>query len=110
MSVLSVVKVRTDAGKSSEILTEATDVLRDESVTQAGFLAGEILVSHDRKTIVITTEWTDLHAWSRSRYDTRVGKMLEDCLAASSQIEFEIYDRHARLSLSADLGARDAGG
>ena len=69
---------------------------------QHGFLAGEIFVSHDRKTIVILTEWTDLHAWSKSRYDVRVGKMLEDCVAASSEIEFEIYDRHARFLASSN--------
>jgi heme-degrading monooxygenase HmoA len=98
MSVLSVVKVRIEAKKTAAILAEAADTLRTESTTQPGFLAGEVLVSQDKKTVVIITEWADLHMWSRSRYDVRIGKMLEDCLAASSQIEFEIYDRHTRFS------------
>lgn len=104
MSVLSVVKVRMEADKTAAILEEAAATLRGESTTQPGFLVGEILVSHDKKTVVIITEWTDLHTWSRSRYDVRVGKMLEDCLAVSSQIEFEIYNRHARLSIDKDVG------
>jgi quinol monooxygenase YgiN len=95
VSVVSVVKLRLDPGDAARILSEAAGVLQGESATQLGFLAAEIFVSHDRKTIVILTEWTDLHAWSKSRYDVRVGKMLEDCVAASSEIEFEIYDRHA---------------
>ncbi len=104
VSVLSVVKLRLDPGDTASILSEAADVLQGESKTQYGFLAGEILVSHDRKTVVILTEWTDLHTWSQSRYDVRVGKMLEDCLAASSEIEFEIYDRHARFLASNNAG------
>ena len=107
VSVLSVVKLRLDPGDTASILSEAADALQGESKTQYGFLAGEILVSHDRKTVVILTEWTDLHTWGQSRYDVRVGKMLEDCLAASSEIEFEIYDRHARFSASNNAGLVD---
>lgn len=103
MSILSVVKLRLDPGDAARILSEAAGVLQGESTTQPGFLAGEILVSHDRKTVVILTEWKDVHAWGKSRYDVRVGKMLEDCLAASSEIEFEIYDRHSRFSLSTNI-------
>lgn len=102
MSVLSVVKLRLDPEDAARILSEAAGVLQAESTTQLGFLAGEILVSHDRRIVVIFTEWTDLHTWGTSRYDVRVGKMLEDCLAASSEIEFEIYDRHARFLASSD--------
>ena len=108
MSILSVVKLRIDPSKVPAIVAEANDVLREESKTQAGFIAGEILVSRNRKTIVIMTEWVDSHAWSRSRYDVRVGKMLEDCLNASDAIEFEIYDRHARFPLGKDALADDA--
>lgn len=96
MSVLSVVKVWIEATAASDLLEEATDVLHRESQTQAGFISGDILVSTDSGKIVILTEWTDGHAWAHSRYDARVGKMLEDCLSASSEIEFEVYDRHAR--------------
>jgi len=96
MSVLSVVKVWGDPAIAADLLEEAATVLDYESKTQAGFIAGEILVSHNGTKIVILTEWTDGHLWSQSRYDARVGKMLEDCVTASTEIEFEVYDRHAR--------------
>lgn len=96
MSVLGVVKVWLEPTAAPDILDEASHVLDEESRRQAGFIAGEILVSTDSTKVVILTEWTDRHAWSQSRYDARVGKMLEDCLIASTQIEFEVYDRHAR--------------
>lgn len=96
MSIVSVVKLRIQPSDTPNILSEASDVLQQESSELLGFVAGEVLVSTDRKTIVILTEWVDGRAWSRSRYDARVGKMLEDCLAASPEIEFEIYDRHAK--------------
>ena len=96
MSVLSVVKVWNDPAIVANLLEEASTVLDHESRTQAGFIAGEILLSHDGTKIVVLTEWTDAHSWSQSRYDARVGKMLEDCLTSSTEIEFEIYDRHAR--------------
>lgn len=96
MSVLSVVKVWLEPTAAPKILDEASHVLDEESKTRAGFIAGEILVSSDSTKVVILTEWTDPHAWSQSRYDGRVGKMLEDCLIASTKIEFEVYDRHAR--------------
>ena len=107
MSVLSVVKVRIHPSKTAAILSEAFDVLQRESKELSGFLAGEILVSVDKKIVVILTEWVDSHAWSRSRYDGRVGKMLENCLAASPEIEFEIYDRHAKFS-AAEKAAEDS--
>jgi|SRR6185312_7275645 len=96
MSVLSVVKVWNDPSIVADLLEEASKVLDHESKTQAGFIAGEILISRDGTKLVIFTEWTDAHSWSQSRYDARVGKMLEDCLTSSTEIEFEVYGRHAR--------------
>jgi quinol monooxygenase YgiN len=97
MSVLSVVKIRVEAGVADAILRDVAETLTSESTTQAGFLAGEIFISRDKKTVAIVTEWTDVHAWSRSRYDARVGKTLEAFLTGRPQIEFEIYDRYARV-------------
>lgn len=96
MSVLSVVKVWIEPAAAPSLLEQAAEALHGESQTQAGFIAGEIFVSLDSKKIVILTEWIDSHAWSQSRYDARVGKMLADCLSAASEIEFEVYDRYSR--------------
>ncbi len=96
--MLSVVKLRVDPADAPAVLGEAAAVLGGESKDRPGFLAGDILVSHDRKTIVILTEWVDRHAWSQSRYHSEVGEMLEHALAASHAIEFEVYDRHARFA------------
>lgn len=96
MSVLSVVKVWNDPSIVADLLEEASTVLDHESKTQAGFIAGEVLISRDGTKLVILTEWTDAHSWSQSRYDARVGKMLEECLTSSTEIEFEVYGRHAR--------------
>ncbi len=96
--VVAVIKLTIDAIDAPEILAEGMDVLAAESRDLPGFLAAEILVSQDSKTIVILTEWSDHHTWSQSRYDARVGKMIELCYLKSTMLQFEIYARRARFS------------
>jgi quinol monooxygenase YgiN len=96
--VISVVKVRVETGDAKALLAEAAGVLQLEATNMPGFLTGEILLSVHRNVFVIRTEWTDIHAWSRSRYDARVGAMLEHCEAASKELEFEVYARHASVA------------
>jgi quinol monooxygenase YgiN len=96
--VVGVIKLKVHATDAPEILAEAIDVLAGESRDLPGFLAAEILVSVDDKTIVILTEWSDHHAWSQSRYDARVGKMIEHCYLKSTMLEFELYTRRAKFS------------
>ncbi len=91
--VIGVIKVKIDPLDAPELLAEAIEVLDAESKDVQGFLSAQILVSVDDKTIVILTEWSDHHAWSQSRYDARVGKMVEHCNAKSTTIEFELYTR-----------------
>ncbi|MEO6835216.1 MAG: hypothetical protein ABI231_04840 [Candidatus Tumulicola sp.] len=91
--VIGVIKVRIDAADAPELVAQAVDVLAEESRDLAGFQAAQILVSVDNKTMVVLTEWIDHHAWSQSRYDARVGKMMEQCLLKSTAIEFELYTR-----------------
>ncbi len=94
--VIGVIKVKVDAIDTPDILSEAIDVLDSESRHLQGLLAAQILVSVDNKTVVILTEWSDRHAWSQSRYDVRVGKMMELCHAKSTTMEFEIYTRRGQ--------------
>ncbi len=91
--VIGVIKVKIDAIDAPELLAESLDVLGAESRELPGFLAAQVLLSIDSKTMVILTEWSDHHAWSQSRYDDRVGKMVENCNAKSTTIEFELYTR-----------------
>ncbi|MDQ2680381.1 MAG: hypothetical protein M3Y21_05080 [Candidatus Eremiobacteraeota bacterium] len=100
--VIGVVKIRIEAIDSPELLGEAITVLDAESRGLQGFLAAQILVSVDNKTMVILTEWSDHHAWSGSRYDVGVGKMLERCHAKSTSIEFELYTRRAEFTGTSD--------
>ncbi len=91
--VIGVVKVTIDALDAPELLSEAIEVLTAESRQLPGFLTAQILLGVDNKTMVIITEWIDHHAWGQSRYDVRVGKMIEHCNARSTTIEFELYTR-----------------
>jgi hypothetical protein len=94
--VVSVITVLLTATHSPEILKQAIEMLRGESNDIAGFITGEILLNGDAKKLAIVTEWCDSHAWSVSRYDARVGSMLEVCLANSTVLDFELYRRRAR--------------
>ncbi len=96
--VIGVIKVKIDPLDAPELLAEAIEVLDEESKHLQGFLSAQILVSVDDKTIVILTEWSNHHAWSQSRYDTRVGKMIEHCNAKSTTIEFDLYTRRGKFS------------
>ncbi|MEO9170907.1 MAG: hypothetical protein ABI282_11865 [Candidatus Baltobacteraceae bacterium] len=91
--VIGVVKIKIAAIDAPQLLAEAIEVLGSESRVLQGFVAAQILVSVDNKTMVILTEWSDHHMWAQSRYDARVGKMLEHCSARSTTIEFELYSR-----------------
>jgi len=96
--VIGVIKIKVEASDVGELLAEGTDVLSAESRDLQGFLAAQILVSVDNKTIVVLTEWSDRHAWSQSRYDVRVGEMTERLYIKSTIIEFETYTRRANFT------------
>ena len=100
--VVAVVKVKIDSIDAPELLAEALEVLGAESRQLYGFLAAQILVGVDNKTMVIITEWRDHHAWGQSRYDTRVGTMIEHCHARSTTIEFELYTRRGEFLKATD--------
>lgn len=106
--VVSIITVRVEIGNARALLDEAFDVLQLESRNMPGFLGGELLVSLDLKTLVIRTEWSDTHAWSKSRYDGRVGMMLEHCSAVTKALDVEVYLRHAAFSSSLDAIRVDA--
>lgn len=104
-AVISVVTAHLKTAHSHEVIDEAVEVLRGEAEGMPGFLAGHVLVSIDAKKLVIVTEWRDSHAWSASRYDKRVGKMLEDCLSNSIVLDFELYRGKAHfIGLKAGAG------
>ncbi len=93
--VIGVIKITVDAGDVAELIAEGTAVLAAEPEDLPGFLAAQILLSVDNKTIVVLTEWTDHHAWSQSRYDARIGDMTERFYIKAATIEFETYYRRA---------------
>lgn len=105
--VISVVTAHLETEHLQKIVDEVTDVLRGESADMPGFIAGHVLVSLDERTLTIVTEWRDSHLWSQSRYDTRVGQMLEHCLINSSALDFELYQRKAHFVV-AEAPAPDA--
>jgi heme-degrading monooxygenase HmoA len=92
--VVSVIKIKIDSIEAPDLLAEASEVLATEAKDLLGFLAAQLLLSLDNKTMVILTEWSDSHAWAQSRYDLRVGKLIEHCLVKSTAIEFELYTRY----------------
>lgn len=95
-AVISVITILLSETHSPELLEQAIEVLRGECNDIAGFITGEVLLSQDAQKLAIVTEWSSSHAWSASRYDVRVGNMLEVCLANSSVLDFELYHRKAR--------------
>ena len=96
MAVLAVAKARIDPEKADAVLREAGDLLRTW-MPSPGFISVELLISEDRKTVAVLCEWSDLDTWSRSRYDSHVGKTLEDFVTAGGKLEFEVYERYARI-------------
>lgn len=103
--VVSVITILLSETHSPELLEQAIEVLRGECNDIAGFISGEVLLSQDAKTLAIVTEWSSSHAWSLSRYDVRVGNMLEAFLMNSTVLDFELYHRKARFSAT---GGRNA--
>lgn len=104
-TVVSVITILLSEPHSPKLTEQAIEVLRGECNDIAGFISGEVLLSRDIKKLAIVTEWSDSHAWSLSRYDVRVGNMLEVCLANATVLDFELYHRKARFSADSSNGA-----
>jgi hypothetical protein len=96
--VIGVIKMRTSAAEEPSLLEEINAIFVVERASIDGFLAAQVLQSVDGKTIVIMTEWVDRHAWARSRYDMRIGRLIEHCLVKSATIEFELYVRRGEIA------------
>jgi hypothetical protein len=122
VSVITVTLKGAAATHSSKILKRVIEVLRGERNDISGYITGEVLLGDDTKQLAIVTEWRDRHSWSVSRYDTRIGNMLEVLFANSTVLDFKLYRRKARFvaasrdevsgktcaSLSNESGARHA--
>jgi quinol monooxygenase YgiN len=91
--VISVIKIKIDPADAPGLLASALDTLAIEGKDLHGFLAAQVLLSVDNRTMVVMTEWSDRHAWGKSRYDPGVQKLIERLTLKSSTIEFEIYTR-----------------
>jgi heme-degrading monooxygenase HmoA len=95
--VIGVIKMKTSATEVPSLLEQINAIFLVERTSIEGFLAAQVLQSIDGRTIVIMTEWTDRHAWARSRYDMRIGKLIEHFLLKSATIEFELYVRRGAI-------------
>src|SRR5664279_1611388 len=89
--VISVIKIKIDPADAPGLLMGALDTIALEGKDLHGFLAAQVLLSVDNRTMVVMTEWSDRHAWGKSRYDPDVEKLIERLSLKSSTIEFEIY-------------------
>lgn len=91
--VISVIKLKIHASDAADLVAASIDVLAEEARDLDGFLGAQVLTSVDADILVVLTEWSNHHAWSQSRYDARVGAMMERYHAKASAIEFELYTR-----------------
>jgi quinol monooxygenase YgiN len=96
--IVSVMKMRIDPKQAAGLLTATLNAFRSESNTLIGFLTAQVLLSVDNETIVIMSEWSDRHAWGKSRYDPIVESLIENCYDNASTIEFEVYTRRGTVS------------
>ncbi|MEO7202059.1 MAG: hypothetical protein ABIZ82_05640 [Candidatus Tumulicola sp.] len=97
-AVIGFIKMKTLATQVPALLEEINAIFVVERVSLEGFLAAQVLESVDGETIVIMTEWSNRHAWARSRYDMRIGRLIEHCLLKSATIEFELYVRRGEIT------------
>jgi quinol monooxygenase YgiN len=97
--VVSVMKVKIDPKDAAGLLAKTLDALAAEgSKNLPGFLAAQVLLSVDNKIIVVLSEWSDRHAWGKSRYDSIVESLVKDCYDKAVTIEFEIYTRRGEVA------------
>jgi quinol monooxygenase YgiN len=96
--VIGVIKMKTSTSEVPALLKEINAIFVVERSSIEGFLAAQVLQSVDDKTVVIMTEWSHRHAWARSRYDMRIGRLIEHCLLKSATIEFELYIRRGAVA------------
>jgi heme-degrading monooxygenase HmoA len=94
--VVSVTTLRIELERAAALLGETLASLAEvETKSLPGFLSAEVLLSVDNETVLILSEWTNRHAWGKSRYDPIVESLIKDFYADSAAIEFEVYTRRA---------------
>ena len=92
--VVSVMTIKIDPNEAASLLAIALDNLAGEEVKNLpGFLTGQVLLSVDNRTILLLSEWSDRHAWGKSRYDPIVEGFVKDCYEKAIGFDFEIYTR-----------------
>jgi quinol monooxygenase YgiN len=98
--VISVVKIRIEPHQAAGLLAKALDALAAESRKNLpGFLTGQVLLSVDNKVVALLSEWTDRHAWGKSRYDPIVESLIADFHDESLAIDFELYTRRGEVPI-----------
>ena len=97
---MSEIRLRVSSSCFTELTDEAQELLASFAGDTSGFIAGEILVNDESTAIVILTDWIDRHAWARSRYDERVGRLLEHCTLQAEQVDYAVYGRLKRFANS----------
>ena len=98
--VISLVKVKIAAAEAPVLLKEAIDLLPVEKSNLPGFLSAQVLLSVEGTTLIVMSEWRNRHAWAQSRYDVRLGKLIDDWLMRSVAIEFELYTRRIEVGMT----------
>ena len=95
---VSVVKIRIEPERAAALLAKALAGLAAEGKKNLpGFLTGQILLSVDNTTVALLSEWSDRHAWGKSRYDPIVESLIADFHHESLEIEFDLYTRRAEV-------------
>lgn len=96
--VVSVVKIRIEPQRAAALLAKALAGLAAEGEKKLpGFLTGQILLSVDNRTVALLSEWSNRHAWGKSRYDPIVESLIGDFHDESLEIEFDLYTRRAEV-------------
>lgn len=99
--VVNVMKVKIDPKEAPSLLAKTLEALAAvETENLPGFLSAQVLLSVDNKTIVVLGEWTDRHAWGKSRYDPVVESLVKDCYDKAAAIEFDVYTRRGEIPRS----------
>jgi quinol monooxygenase YgiN len=101
--VVSVMKVKIDPKEAAALLAATLEAFAAESKSSPGFLVAEVLLSVDNETIVVVSEWSDRHAWGKSRYDPIVESLVNRYYDKAIAIEFEIYTRRGEVTREGSL-------
>jgi hypothetical protein len=80
-----------DPGKSQELASRVTDLMRYLTNEMEGFIEGRVFQADDGRSVTVMSTWKTRHLWANALWDERVDRILES-VTGSEVLDVMCYE------------------